>query len=206
MDTSREPHCDIQFTSETLTTRQLTTYEILQTAYAAANDGKVSSYVGVGGHEGCMCVWLKVVSFCRHLLPNSLLFLTPSHPHTLSPHLPQLADGTPFDPNASKKDKKKKKNDSDKAANATANAPTADSLAKKAAKKAEKAAKKAAAKSAAAGGAPPAPADGKGKSPAAAPAAPAAAARPPAPPASKGKKKGKPVQFGKVEPLQLIFR
>ncbi|GMH60143.1 hypothetical protein TrRE_jg3483 [Triparma retinervis] len=123
----------------------------------------------------------------------------------------KLADGTPFDPNASKKDKKKKKNDDgDKAANAAANAPTADSLAKKAAKKAEKAAKKAAAKAAASGGAPPPPAaaataGAKGKPAPAAPAPAAAAAPPRAPPASKGKKKGKAIQFGKVEPLQLIF-
>jgi hypothetical protein len=112
-------------------------------------------------------------------------------------------DGKPFDPNASKKDKKKKEKDPNAAAsNAQANAPTAESLAKKAAKKAEKDAKKAAAKA----GKPAPDAAAANKPPPAAAGAPKAAAPKAAAPkaAVSGKKKPK-AQFGKIEPLQLCF-
>ena len=120
-------------------------------------------------------------------------------------------DGKPFDPNASKRDKKKaaaKPADGEAAAGPAA--PTAENAAKKAAKAAEKAAKKAAAKDAAKSGKPPpaanaAPAGANKPPPAPAAVAPAAKAAPAAAAAPKAASKGKKIQFGKVEPLQLCF-
>ena len=101
----------------------------------------------------------------------------------------KLADGTPFDPNASKKDKKKKKKAAGPAAGDASNAPTAENAAKKAAKKAEQKAKRDAAKKAAKEG------------------GPAAAQVANAVPKNVNfvKKNVSSSQQGKVEPLQLCF-
>ena len=104
----------------------------------------------------------------------------------------KLADGTPFDPNASKKDKKKKKKAAGPAAGDASNAPTAENAAKKAAKKAEQKAKRDAAKKAA-----------KEGGPAAAQVANVANAVPKN--VNFVKKNVSSSQQGKVEPLQLCF-